>query len=87
VKIHSNDSLKKDFQRQQDDWQMGRVPARDRRRLFTFRSCDAVEVIMQRLDIIRRALRGTGVGIDIEGKMLTHIRFPAFETYKPPTKD
>ena len=27
------------------------------------------------------------MGIDIEEKMLTHIRFPSFETYKPPTKD
>ena len=27
------------------------------------------------------------MGIDIEGKMLTHIRFPSFATYKPPTKD
>ena len=66
---------------------MGKVPARERRRLFTFWSCDAVEALMQRPDIIRRAFRGTGVGIDIEGKMLTHIRFPGFETYKPPTKD
>ena len=42
---------------------------------------------MKRPDIIRRAFRGTGVGIDIEGKMMTHIRFPGFETYEPPTKD
>ena len=27
------------------------------------------------------------MGIDIEGKMLTHIRFSGFETYEPPTKD
>ena len=27
------------------------------------------------------------MGIDIKGKMLTHIRFPGFETYEPPTKD
>ena len=38
-------------------------------------------------DIIRRAFRGTRVGIDIEGKMMKHIRFPGFETYEPPTKD
>ena len=50
-------------------------------------SCDAVAALMKRPDIIRRAFRGTGVEIDIEGKMLTHIRFPGFETYKPPTKD
>ena len=42
---------------------------------------------MKREDIIRRAFRGTGVGIDIEGKMIAHIRFPGFETYEPPTKD
>ena len=66
---------------------MGKVPARERRRLFTFWSCDAVEALMQRPDIIRRAFRGTGVGIDIEGKMLPHIRFPGFETYEPPTQD
>ena len=41
----------------------------------------------QNIYFIRRAFRGTGVGIDIEGKMLTHIRFPDIETYKPPTKD
>ena len=42
---------------------------------------------MKREDIIRRAFRGTRVGIDIEGKMIAHIRFPGFETYEPPTKD
>ena len=42
---------------------------------------------MKREDIIRRAFRGTGVGIDIEGKMIAHIQFPGFETYEPPTKD
>ena len=47
----------------------------------------AVAVLMKRPDIIRRAFRGTGVGIDIEGKMIAHIRFPGFETYEPPTKD
>ena len=78
---------KKDFQRRSDDWQMRRVPARERRRLFTFWSCGAVEGPMQRPDIIRRAVRWTGVRIDIEGKLLTHIRFPGFETYEPPTKD
>ena len=42
---------------------------------------------MKREDIIRRAFRGTGVGIDIEGNTIAHIRFPGFETYEPPTKD
>ena len=68
VKIHFNDSFKNDFRRRPDDWQMGNVPAKERRRLFTFWSCDAVEALMQRPDIIRRAFRGTGVGIDIERK-------------------
>ena len=42
---------------------------------------------MQRRDIIRRAFRGTGVGIDIDGKMKNFLRFPGFETYVPPEKD
>ena len=42
---------------------------------------------MGRRDIIRRAFRGTGVGIDAEGKMKDHIRFPGFEIYVPPEKD
>ena len=42
---------------------------------------------MGRRDIIRRAFRGTGVGIDAEGKMKHHIRFPGFESYVPPEKD
>ena len=42
---------------------------------------------MQRPDIIRRAFRGTVVGIDIEGKMKGHLRFPGFGTYVPPEKD
>ena len=31
--------------------------------------------------------RGTGVGIDIDGKMKNFLRFPGFETYVPPEKD
>ena len=42
---------------------------------------------MKREDIIFRAFRGTGVGINIEGKMIAYIWFPGFETYEPPTKD
>ena len=42
---------------------------------------------MGRRDIIRRAFRGTGVGIDAEGKMKHHIRFPGFDSYEPPEKD
>ena len=38
-------------------------------------------------DIILRAFRGTGVGIDVEGKERKNIRFPGFETYVPPEKD
>ena len=37
--------------------------------------------------ISRRAFRGTGVGIDIDGKMKNFLRFPGFETYVPPEKD
>ena len=42
---------------------------------------------MQRPDIIRRAFRGTRVGIDIDGKMKNFLRFPGFETYVPPEKE
>ena len=37
--------------------------------------------------VLRRAFRGTGVGIDAEGKMKNHIRFPGFESYIPPERD
>ena len=33
------------------------------------------------------AFRGTGVGIDVEGKERGSIRFPGFETYVLPEKD
>ena len=42
---------------------------------------------MQRPDIIRRAFRGTGVDIDIDGKMKHFLRFPGFDTYVPPEKE
>jgi len=42
---------------------------------------------MKRRDIIRRAFRGTGVGIDAEGKMKQYIRYPGFESYIPPEID
>ena len=71
----------------QGDWTMGRVSAKERRILFTRWTCDAVEALMNREDIICRAFRGTVVRIDIEGKMMTHIRFLGFETYEPSTKD
>ena len=35
----------------------------------------------------RRAFRGTGVGIDIEGKMKENLRFPGFDTDVPPEKE
>jgi len=41
---------------------------------------------MQRPDIIRRAFRGTGVAIDIDGKMKNFLRFLGFETVFPPEK-
>ena len=66
---------------------MGKVSAKERRILFTRWTYNAAEALMKREDIIRRAFRGTGVGIDIERKMIAHIRFPVFETYEPPTKD
>ena len=42
---------------------------------------------MQRPDIIRRAFRGTGVGIDIDEKMKPFLRFPGFDTYVPAEKE
>ena len=44
----------------------------------------SVADLTKRPDIIRRAFRGTGVGIDIKGKMRHFLRFPGFETYDPP---
>ena len=55
--------------------------------MFTIWTCDAVTALMQRSHIIRRAFRGTGVGIDIDGKMKNLLRFPGFETYVPPEKE
>ena len=43
---------------------------------------DAVDALMQRHDIIRRAFRGTGVGIDIEGKEKSCLRFQAMTPTK-----
>ena len=63
------------------------MSARERRLLFAKWTCDVVEVLMGRRDIIRRAFRGTGIGIDAEGKMKDHIRFPGFDSYVPPEKD
>ena len=87
VKDVFNTSFRADFQSRPDDWQMGKVSANERRKLFTVWTCDAVAALMKRPDIIRRAFRGTGVGIDVEGKMIDHIRFPGFETYEPPKID
>ena len=36
---------------------------------------------MQRPDIIRHAIRGTGAGIDIDGKMKNFLRLPESETH------
>ena len=87
VKKEFNKSFQSHFEKQPDRWQMGKVSAKERRKLFTVWTCDAVAALMKRHDIIRRAFRGTGVGIDIEGKMKENLRFPGFETYVPPEKD
>ena len=81
VRNHFNNSSQTDFRNRPDDW------PKERRKLFTIWTCDAVAALMQRRDIIRRAFRGTGVGIDIDGKMKNFLRFPGFETYVPPEKD
>ena len=87
VKNHFNDSFKTHFNQNADRWQMGKGSAKERRKLFTVWTCDAVAALMKRPDIIRRSFRGTGVGIDVEGKMRHFVRFPGFATYQPPTKD
>ena len=58
-----------------------------KKKCFTEWTCDAVEKLVKKRGIIRRALRGTGVGIDTEGKIKNHIRFPGFESYIPPERD
>ena len=87
IKTHFNNAFQIDFRKRPDAWQLGTVPAKERRKLFTIWSCDAVAALMQRPDIIRRAFRGTGVGIDIDGKMKHFLRFPGFDTYVPPEKE
>ena len=77
----------KHFRANADRWQEGRFPARQRRKLFAIWVCDAVDALMIRRDIITRAFRGTGVGIDVDGIERMHIRFPAFDTYVPPSKN
>ena len=42
---------------------------------------------MKRRDIVLRAFRGAGVGIDVVGKERGSVRFSGFETYAPPEKD
>ena len=48
---------------------------------------EAVDALMLRRDIIRRTFRGTGVGIDVEGKEKGCLRFPGYETYEGPEID
>ena len=87
MKAHFNDSFSKNFQANPDRWAKGKVPASERRRLFTVWVGGAVDALMQRRDIIRRAFRGTGVGIDIEGKEKASLRFPGYDTYEGPNID
>ena len=44
-------------------------------RLFTVWSCDGITALMQGLDIFGQVLRGAGVGVDVERKVLNNIRF------------
>ena len=81
MKAHFNESFMDHFKSNPDRWVMGKISARERRILFTVWVGDAVDALMQRRDIITRAFRGTGVGIDIEGVQKDHIRFPGFSTY------
>ena len=87
MKAHFNDSFNKHFRANPDRWAKGKIPAAERRKLFTVWVGDAVDALMQRRDIIRRAFRGTGVGIDIEGKEKGCLRFPGYDTYEGPSID
>ena len=69
------------------DWEFGRISSSARRLLFATWVCDAVAKLMKRRDIIRRAFRATGVGIDADGKMKHYIRYPGFVSYIPPERD
>jgi len=86
VKKPFNKVFQTDFQKRPHAWQTGKVPEKRRRKLFTIWTCDAVVALMQRPDMIRHAFRGTGVGIDIGGKMKNFLRLPEFETYVLPEK-
>ena len=68
MKAEFNKAFMIHFKADPDRWAEGRVSARERRKLFTVWTCDAVEALMKRRDIILRAFRGTGVGIDRKGK-------------------
>ena len=83
----STNSFPTDFRNRPDDWQRGKVPAEERIELITIWVFDAVAAMMQTRDIIRSAFRGTGIGIDIDGKMKNFLRFPEFENYVAPEKD
>ena len=72
-----NKVFQTDFRKRPHAWQTGKVPAKER----TIWTCDAVAALMQRPDIIRHAFRGTGVGIDIDGKMKNFLRLPESETH------
>ena len=87
MKDHFNASFSKHFRKFPDRWQKGKIPAHERRKLFTVWVGDAVDALMLRRDIIPRAFRGTGVGIDVEGKEKGCLRLPGHETYEDPEID
>ena len=72
-----NKVFQTDFRKRPHAWQTGKVPAKER----TIWTCDAVAALMQRPDIIRHAIRGTGAGIDIDGKIKNFLRLPESETH------
>ena len=61
VKAEFNKAFMIHFKADPDRWAEGRVSARERKKLFTIWTCDAVDALMKRRDIILRAFRGTGV--------------------------
>ena len=51
VKAHFNNAFQTDFRKRPDAWQTGKVPAKERRKLFTIWTCDAVAALMQRPEV------------------------------------
>ena len=56
IKKEVNKSFQKDFLSRPDDWQLGKVSARERRLLFAKWTYDVVELLMERRDIMHSSI-------------------------------